>query len=459
MHDLRILNALVISDGAAVARDVVIDDGVVAELAAPGAAGPAREEIDATGCYLTPGALDAHFHCRAPSYPSRGDFQSETQAAAAGGVTTVLEMPIADPACSTPEVLQARRELGERTAVVNFGLYAGGAVRSAGEAQRLADAGAVAFKLFTTSPAPGRESEFAGLCAPTNDLVLTALEAIRTTGLMCSVHAEDEALRATLNRWAATAGGGTWPIVEATAIATVAAIAGATGTRIHFTHVTGRLPLETLRHVKDAYAPGLISAETCPHYLLFDDATVERHGGFAKVAPPLRQSADREALWGGLAAGLIDLIASDHAPFRADEKSAGPAATAPNGIPGVEMLTTVMLDAAARGALPLELAVDLYSSAPARRFGLYPRKGSLAVGSDADVLIYDPRVPRTVATGDFHSRSGASAVVYDGLTVAGRVVRTIVGGTTVFQEGRIVGSAGRFVAPSGARPGTTVSRA
>ncbi|MEO8571050.1 MAG: dihydroorotase family protein [Chloroflexota bacterium] len=448
MHDLRVLNGLVVSDGETRRGDVAIDDGRISEIADAGGLGPGREEIDADGCYVLPGAVDVHFHCRAPSYPTRGDFKSETRAAAAGGVTTVLEMPISDPACSTPEVVRSRRELGERTAVVNFGLFAGGAVPDAGAAQALADAGAIAFKLFTTTAARGRESEFVGLCAPTDEQIFTALEAIRPTGLMCTVHAEDEALRTTLLKYGAAPETLDSPILEASAIAIVATIARATRTPIHFAHVTGRMALDAVRAAK-ASSGSDVSAETCPHYLLFDEETVRRHGGFAKVAPRLREADDRAALWGGLCDGTIDLIASDHAPFQAGEKSDGPFEDAPNGIPGVEMMMSIMLDGAARGALSLEGAVDMISAAPARRFGLFPRKGAVAVGSDADLCIYDPRTPRIVSTADFHSRSARSAVVYDGLTVQGCVVRTIVGGTTVFQDGQIVGSAGAFVAPAG----------
>jgi dihydroorotase (multifunctional complex type) len=390
-----------------------------------------------------PGTVDVHFHCRAPSFPSRGDFESETRAAAAGGVTTVLEMPISDPACSTPEVLRARRELGERTAVVNFGLFAGGAVPDAATAMGLAEAGAIAFKLFTTSAARGRESEFAGLCAPTPELLFAALDGIRATGLMCTVHAEDEALRTTLLAYGAGPEMLAGPIVEASAIAVVSTIARFTGTPIHFAHVTGRMALDAVRMAKSA--GGDVSAETCPHYLLFDESTVARLGGFAKVAPRLREADDRAALWDGIRDRTLDLVASDHAPFEVHEKSEPPFEEAPNGIPGIEMMTSVMVDAAARTALTLEHAVDLVTAAPARRFGLYPRKGTIAVGSDADICIYDPRAPRVVSSSEFLSRSGGSAVVYDGLTVQGRVVRTIVGGTTVFEDGRIVGSAGAFV--------------
>lgn len=449
MHDLRVLNGLVVSEGTAHYRDIAISGSRIAEVAEVGALGPARAEIDAQASYVLPGAVDVHFHCRAPSYPSRGDFESETRAAAAGGVTTVLEMPISDPACSTPEVLRSRRELGERMAVVNFGLFAGGAVANVAAAEALADAGAIAFKLFTTMPARGRESEFAGLCAASHEEIHTALEAIRPTGLMCTVHAEDEALRTTLLEYDASAQMLDSPILEASAILIVAAIAQATRTPVHFAHVTGRTALDAVRSAKATNGDG-VSAETCPHYLLFDEDTVARHGGFAKVAPRLRSSDDRSALWEGLRDGTIDLVASDHAPFRPSEKSEVPFVHAPNGIPGVEMLTSMMVDGAARGALPLELAVDLITAAPARRFGLFPRKGAVAAGSDADLCIYDPRMPRIISSRDFLSRSAGSAVAYDGLTVQGRVIRTIVGGTTVFQDGRIVGTAGAFVSPIGA---------
>src|SRR3954466_15446289 len=178
MLDLRIVNGTVTTDGRSDPLDVGIENGTIADLSPSGSTMPARAEIDATGLHVLPGAIDAHFHCRAPSHPERGTFASETAAAAAGGGTTVFGVPRSLRACSPPEVLRSRRALAEREAHVHVALYSGAALGSAAAAAEMVEEGAIAFKLFTTPPAPGREIEFAGLWASQMDDVLATLEAV-----------------------------------------------------------------------------------------------------------------------------------------------------------------------------------------------------------------------------------------------------------------------------------------
>jgi dihydropyrimidinase/dihydroorotase/allantoinase len=447
--DLRIVGGLVVTDGTAEARDVGIEGARVVEMGPPGSVGKAIEEIDATGRYVLPGAVDVHFHCRAPSHPERGDFASETRAAAAGGVTTIFEMPISDPACSTPEVFLARRRLAESQCLVDFALYAGGAVRDEAHAASMAEVGAIAFKLFTHAPAPDRAHEFEGLWATDEVAIYRALEAVASTGLLCAVHAESEALL----RWFSSSSStghvpSRPPVIEATAIAMVGAIALAVGARVHIAHLTSIPALDALR---GAQASGVaISAETCPQYLVFDDGQVARLGAFAKVAPPLRPPGHQEALWQALADGVVSVVASDHAPFLPEEKVGVEYALAPQGIPTVETLYPILLDAAARGVLSLPRAVEVVTSAPAALFGVFPRKGTISVGADADVVLFAPQDAWEPGVQSLVSRSAGSGRVYEGIRLRGRVERTIVGGRTVFRDGTTAdGATGRFVSPAG----------
>ncbi len=226
MLDLRIINATVVTAEGTRQADVGIEGAAIAEVAEAGALGPAREEIDATGLYVMPGAVDVHFHCRAPSHPERGDFASETAAAAAGGVTTVFEMPISDPACSTPEVFRARRALADADAHVNVALYSGAARADGAAARAMAELGAIGYKLFTVAPAAGREREFAGLSATTDAAIHGALTAVAETGLTCVVHAESDSL---IRHFEALNLAGVLPArppgVEAVALAPVGALA------------------------------------------------------------------------------------------------------------------------------------------------------------------------------------------------------------------------------------------
>jgi dihydroorotase (multifunctional complex type) len=439
--DLRIVNGVVVTDGAVAELDVGIEGGTISDVGPSGSLPSARVEIDATGLHVLPGSIDAHFHCRAPSHPERGDFASETAAAAAGGVTTVFEMPISDPACSTPAVFRSRRDLAGREAHVNVALFSGAALGDAAHAEEMAALGAIAFKLFTLAPPPGREREFDGLWANTESGMLEALAAVASTDLPCVVHAENEAL---VRYYEASDPTMRRPsVVEAVAIETTAAIAREVDARVHVAHVSSRGALAALRAAHAA--GGAVTGETCPQYLLLDASAVDEYGGVAKIAPPLAEPEDVDALWAALRDGTLELVASDHSPFLLEEKAGVPYAESPRGLPTVELLLPALLDAAARGALPLELAVSLVTAAPARLFGLFPQKGTIAVGADADLAIvslqeqYRPR-PDVLVT-----RAAGCGIVYDDVSLQGRVKTTLVGGQQVFGDGRAQGTrAGRF---------------
>jgi allantoinase len=460
MNDLAITGAHLVSpalDGAGLGSDagsrratLLVRDGRIAAIQDPDAPFEAREVVDAEGMLLLPGAIDAHFHCRDPSFPHRGDFATETQAAAAGGVTTVFEMPISKPCASTVEVWNARRDSAAAKAYVNIGLYAAPGRMDREETLGMADAGAIGFKLFTTSSAPGREDEFLGLATNGLDEVLVALEHVAETGLRCVFHAETQEL---IDLYTERALAGPGPehlrhgrsrpaVVEASAIAAVVEVARAVGTPIHIAHVTSAQAVDVVRHAKRTGAP--VTAETCPHYLFATEDDLERVGPYGKINPPIRGAGDREALWEALEDGTLDYVATDHAPFTAAEKEAAwdDIVGAPPGHPGVDKLLPLMLTEALRGRMTLERAVELVSTAPARLFGLLPRKGVLWPGADADLTLYDPRPERTIARGTGFGRAADCDLLYEGRTLQGEVRATFVAGKAVFRDGEIVGRPG-----------------
>lgn len=444
--DLKIVGGLVVTDGTATMLDVGIEGETVVEVAAPGSLGRAVEEIDATGRYVMPGAVDAHFHCRAPSHPERGDFASETRAAAAGGVTTVFEMPISDPACSTPEVLTARRRLAEEQCVVDFALFGGGAVTDRSQVQAMAELGAIGFKMFTHAPAANRAREFEGLWATDEVTIYRALEAVASTGLVCTVHAENEALLRWFSETSVDGIPRRPPVIESTAISMVAAIAAAVGAKVHIAHLSSIEGLAALRAARATDAS--VTAETCPQYLMFDETWIRDFGAFAKIAPPLRPPGHADALWQALADGDLTLVSSDHAPFLPEEKIGVPYASAPQGIPTIETMLPILLDAAARGVLPLTTAVDLVTSAPARRFGIHPRKGTVSPGADADLVLFTPSTTTELGVGSLLSRAAGTGRVYEGIRLQGTLDRTISRGETVFLDGIASDKPrGRFVSP------------
>lgn len=446
----RIVNPSYESEHATRPGTLVVEDGRVAALLDPVADPPAREILDATDMLVLPGAIDPHFHCRAPSFPQRGDFATESRAAAAGGVTTIFEMPISNPGVATTHALTTRGALVERDAYVNIALYGAPGLLEAREVQGMAQAGAIAFKLFMTAAPPGREDEFEGLVASDLATIGAALALTRETGLRCAVHCEDQSLVDWYSARARACPVADWrrhlmsrpAVVETTAVAGVLQLAHALQAPVHIVHVSAQASVALVQAAKQQGTP--VTAETCPHYLLFTDAVLEHAGPYGKINPPMRTQADQDALWQGLRAGVFDFVATDHAPFTAAEKEAtwGRILDAPPGHPGVEALVPLLLTWGLEGTFSLERAVEFMSSNAARSFGLYPRKGVLRPGSDADICVYDPRPTATLEGAAWLTKGAAASRLYQGLPVRGSVHATIVGGRVVYRDGTVVGTPG-----------------
>ncbi len=449
MYELKVVNGTLITDGYSRRADLAIDGGVVVEVADIGSLGPTRTEINAEGLLVLPGAVDVHFHCRAPSPPERGTFHSETVAAAAGGVTTVFEMPISSPPCSRPEVLRSRRELAESESVIDFALYAGGAFGGITSADELVEAGAIAFKLFTHEPPAHRAEDFGGLWAADEASIYCALEAIEPTGLVCTIHPENQSL---IKMYESRARGeeavSRPPVVEATAVALASAMSLDIGTQVHFAHVSSALAVDAIRAARSVGAG--VTGETTPHYLSFTEEEISEFGSFVKVAPPLRSMFDQESLWKALREDSLQMVASDHAPFTPEEKRLAPFALAGQGMPAVETMVPVVLDRALRGELSLERCVELVAEAPARRFGIYPKKGTIQPGSDADIVLWDPTSEKILSAELFLSKAGGCGVAYDGMRLKGLLRTTMVRGRVVFDSGMVNETNwGEFVVPLG----------
>ncbi len=460
-YDTIIVNADVVTESGIQAVDIGIGGGRISALLERGAAVEANETIDASDQLVLPGAVDIHWHCRAPAYPERGDFATETRAAAAGGVTTVFEMPISKPCCATGDIFRARKALAEANVYVNFGLYAAPGLLKRNEIEDMVEEGAIGFKVFMTTAPAARYDEFEGLCLPETPALYQALQLIAETGLVCSVHAENEPLiewhtgqlKAANRNDVAAHGESRPPHVEASAIATLLTLNEPAGANLHIAHVSSLHALDTVRRFKRSGVR--FSAETCPHYLFFTEADLERVGPYAKVNPPLRKPADQAALWGGLADGTLMAVATDHSPFTVEEKERARTDIwrTPPGAPGVEELVLGMMDAALTGRLSIEHVVRLISTNGAKRFGIYPCKGVIAVGADADLVVFDPRATTTIHPDKLFSQARECDKLYEGVTFQGKICRTLVDGRTVFLDGKITGEPGwgQFVRPDPGR--------
>lgn len=460
-YDTLIINGDVVTESGIYPLDIAIKDGKIAALASRGAQFVAPEVIDASGQYVLPGAVDIHFHCRAPAYPERGDFATETRAAAAGGVTTIFEMPISKPCCATGDIFRSRKALAREQAYVNYGLYAAPGLLDRDEIADMVSEGAIGFKIFMTAAPAGRDDEFEGLCLPDTPSIYQALKLVAETGLVCTIHAEDNPLLEWHTAQLKAAGRNDVfahnesrpPHVEALAIATLLTLNEGIGANLHIAHVSASEPLEVFRRFKRTGSTA--TAETCPHYLFFTEADLERVGPYAKINPPLRKAEDQTALWQGLADGSLMAVTTDHSPFTEEEKERARTDLwrTPPGAPGVEELLLGMMDAALTGRLSIENAVQLISTNGAKRFGIYPHKGAIRVDADADIVLYDPTTTTTITQEMLFSKAKACDKLYEGRTFRGRVRRTLVMGRTVFHDGVITGQPGwgQFVRPDPAQ--------
>jgi len=387
--------------------------------------------------------------------PGRTDWEgwaSGSRAAAAGGTTTVLDMPLnSNPPVLGGGAFDLKKTAAEKSSVVDFGLWGGLVDADPASLRELAERGAVGVKAFLCdSGVP----EFPAL--RDEDLV-PALRAATEAGLVVALHCEDEALvrEATARvRGAGRRDGRAWPssrppLVEVRAVARACAAAREVGARIHIVHLSA---IEALGAVGAARDMGTdVTAETCPHYLTFDEGDLAKQGAPLKCAPPIRDARNRDGLWRALLEGRIDFVASDHSPCPPDLKTAADIFAAWGGVAGVQsLLSAVFTGAAARagGALDVRkiagFVVWRLAAKPAKRFGLWPRKGAIAQGSDADIVLFDPAREWTLASDDSNTRGMDP---YVGRSFRGKVVRTLVGGRTVYKESETVTNParGRFI--------------
>jgi len=403
----------------------------------------ARERFDASGLLVMPGMVDAHVHLMDPGDATREDFPTGTAAAARAGVTTVIEHTHAAPVVSAADLAAKREHLRGRSRV-DFALAAHAWPDRLDEVEGVWRAGAAYIKAFTCSThgLPGFDA--------------TALHGLfrraAAAGAVCLVHCEDESLTARAEAELRAAGredGGIVPAwrnreAELTALRLTSELAAACGAEVVAAHVS---------HVAALAAARGLTVESCPQYLTLCEDEVSERGAFRKFTPPARARADEDldAMWRAVADGTITYISTDHAPSTAEQKRAGSIWDVHFGLPGLDTTLSVLLDGAHAGRISYERVAEAYAEAPALRYGLWPAKGTLYPGADADVVLVDPDVGWTVRDADVLSRAGWSP--YAGTTLAGRAVATYLRGAPVAAAGEVLDEpgAGRFLAGAGAR--------
>jgi dihydropyrimidinase len=429
------------------------DVGVSGEkIAALGSDLSGAETIDATGKLVLPGVIDVHTHFELPfcGTVSADSFAEGSRAAAMGGVTTFIDFAIQEKPKPVAAAVEARRALADPQVCVDYGLHP--AFTEWNEARRvemgeLVRAGMPTFKMFMIYRAQGWQSGDADLYG--------ALREAGRLGALIGVHAENDDLISFFQREAeGRAHPGCYahavtrpPVTESEAVSRAIQLAEAAGGRLHIFHLS---TAEAADIVEEAVMRGVeVQAETCPHYLLLDDELFKRpDGAHFATCPPIRKPLDQERLWDGLSRATLEVLSTDHCAFTSEQKAiaAGDYRKIPFGVPGVETLLPLAYNYGVReGRFSLERMIDLLCESPARLFGLWPRKGSLSVGSDADLVVFDPDLAVTITHRALATRCDYSP--YEGMSVTGWPVTTLVRGAPVVRDRRFVGAAGsgRFV--------------
>ncbi len=414
-----------LTDGA-----IVIKEGLISEIKKNASLASYDKIIDGKGRIAVPGGIDIHAHVHDPDYTHHEDFNTGSTAAAYGGLTAFFDMPLR-MYVEDLESLKVKVKAGEGQSHINFGIIAG--MLNEGNLHNvkiLRENGVKAFKLFTCEP-----------FRPEKDATLVeAIKSVDSVEGLTMIHAEDDSL---INYLVAKfkREGRHDPLAhhesrpsegEASAIRRVAAIAEYLNARIHIVHVSSAMGAEEVRHAKERGVK--ITAETCPHYLHFTRKDVEKWGNYLKMNPALKTSSDVAALWKALAGGVIDAVTSDHAPSPENEKEVD-VWEAWGGIPGLETMLPLLFTKGVKelGILTLERFIEVTSSNPARIMGVYPKKGALIPGADADIVLMDPGDCKEVKASILHHK--VNWTPYEGLRLCGWASTVIVNGEVLIEEG------------------------
>ncbi|XVV06794.1 dihydropyrimidinase [Actinosynnema sp. CA-248983] len=434
---ILIKGGLVVNATGAVAADVLVDGEAIAALLAPGFPVQADETIDATGKYVIPGGIDAHTHMEMPfgGTFSADTFATGTTAAAWGGTTTIIDFAVQAKGTSLLSTLDKWHAKADGNCAIDYGFHmivSDVTDTSLKEMESCVEAGVNTFKMFMAYP---------GVFYATDGEILRAMQKARETGSTIMMHAENGIAIDQLVAQA-LAEGRTEPVehgltrpaeLEGEATSRAITLAKVTGSPLYIVHLSAAQALDAVTKARDTGQN--VFAETCPQYLylsLEDLAKPDFEGSKYVASPPLRPKEHQSELWRGLRTNDLSVVSTDHCPFCfKDQKELGRGdfSKIPNGMPGVEHRMDLLHQGVVKGEISLARWVEISSTTPARMFGLYPRKGVVAPGADADLVVYDPKPRQTISAATHHMNVDYSA--YEGMEITGRV-------DTVLSRGRVV---------------------
>lgn len=434
MGDLLIRGGEVVTGRKTGVASVYVKDGKIARVGKFSKV--AGELVDASGLLVLPGTVDAHVHFALPVAGTRSadDFASGSLAAAAGGVTCFIDFTLGSPETSLPEAAE-KRLAQARESAVDYSLHVemiGWEKDRVSEIFAVKELGLRSFKFYLAYSESGRRTDLGTLFA--------AMRAVREIDGVAMVHAEADEL--------VDPEGGPFPwarpaISEEVAIMEVGLLSRESGCPAYIAHISSGRGFQAMVRSRRMGAP--LMGETCPHYLLLDESVYARPDGHLfSVTPPLRTKEDQHALWEGLKRGAFQAVATDHCPFTRAQKDPfkNEPARIPSGLPGVETLLPLLYHfGVASGVLRLEDLAWYLAEGPARAFGLWPRKGAIRPGADADLVLLDPNGTWKIEAKNLHMATDFSP--YEGLVLKGKIVGVLSRGEWVYREGEILGKPGR----------------
>lgn len=457
-YDLIIAGGNVVTAHRSSRRDVCVRAGRVARVGATTKRTRARAKqvVDAAGCLVIPGAVDPHVHFElsiGPNMRTADDFDAGTRAAAAGGITSVIDYTTPEPGQRPLSAFRDRRQLADGQVHADYSLHnvlIGWDAAWVEDLASLARQGAPSVKLFTIYADRGWQAD--------DGMLYEVMETCRDLGMVVCVHAESDSLIELYTSRALRLPPGRRPnalglalarppFVEEAAVARVILLAKATGARLHLVHLSTRRAAELVGEARKLGLP--VSGETCPQYLALDRKLLAgKDGHLWGCCPPLRGADDREGLGKAVKTGCLSAIATDHCAFTKKQKDSwwGDFLKIPYGLPGVETSLAVTYTLGpARGNIPVGHWVKIHSTGPARLFGLYPQKGTIRAGSDADLVVWDPEITRTIRATDLQTDCDWSP--YEGMRFSGIARHVFLRGAEIAREGRYSGSGeeGRFI--------------
>ncbi len=441
MYDLILQGGTLVNPRGKYRADIAVIDGKIALIADDLSKVETRERIVLANNFILPGCIDSHMHLWEPGLVADPDFKAGTLASIAGGVTTVVDHPLTIPEVLDKDVFRQKIEIGERTSYTDFALHGGVGHDNLAHLPGLWEAGCTAFKIFMSDSG----SKVAGL---STGEILAAFRVIGSLGGTVLLHAENEEILQYNRKQLEKVGRidpmafVEWrpPEAEVEAIHRALFLLQGTGARAVFLHTT--VP-EGVKLVQEARQKGMdVWVETCPHNLYLTHDHLKTRGPWVTFAPPVRDRARAELLWKLLSEGSIQSMGSDHGPVDAQLKKPGESNIWKGqfGIPGAETMLPLMLDAVAQGKITLERLTDFLSETPARLYGLYPRKGAIQVGSEADFTIVDMSQIYKLEARNMLTSCGW--IPYEGWEVRGKATHTILRGKVVMHQGEIIGRPG-----------------